>query len=137
MSEIVVHFDGSLDPGQCVKYGFVIYKDGLIVDKMHGNSHNVKVTNIVAEWLGCVRGMAASLRHLDDDVERLCIKGDCQTVIYQATGRYRTKAEHLIPYRDAVRGMTNFVTEDLGITVDFVWHRRNRNGRADTESRKA
>ncbi len=138
MCEIVVHFDGSVEPEQYVQYGFIIYKDGQVVDRGHGRSgEGVKVTHAVAEWLGCVRGMAASLRYLEDSVERLCIKGDNQVVINQASGKWQTRAEHLIPYCEAVQEMTNFVTEDLEIEVDFVWHRRNKNGKADKESRKA
>jgi len=138
MSEVVVHFDGSVDPEECAKYGFIIFKDGQVVFKGHGRSGDgIRATHAVAEWLGCVRGMAASLRYLTEDVERLCIKGDNKVVIGQALHKYKTNAEHLVAYRDAVWEMTDFVTEDLGIKVDFVWHRRNKNGRADAESRKA
>jgi len=138
MSEIVVHFDGSVEPEQFVQYGFIIYKDGQIIDRGHGRSgENVKVTHAVAEWLGLVRGMAASLRYLDEDIERLCIKGDNQVAINQASGKWKTRAKHLIPYHEAVQEMKDFVEEDLEIEVDFVWHRRTKNGKADKESRKA
>lgn len=138
MCEIVVHFDGSVEPEKYAQYGFIIYKDGQIVDRGHGRSgEGVKVSHTVAEWLGCVRGMAASLRYLEKDIERLCIKGDNQVVINQANNKWKTRAEHLIPYCDAVQEMKDFIENDLGIGVDFVWHRRDKNGRADKESRKA
>jgi len=138
MSEIVVHFDGSVEPDQYAQYGFIIYKDGQIIDRGHGKSkEDVKVTHAVAEWLACVRGMAASLKYLTEDIERLCIKGDNQVVINQASGRWHTRAEHLIRYCEAAQEMKDFVVEDLGIVVDFVWHRRHKNGEADKESRKA
>lgn len=138
MSEIVVHFDGSVEPEKYAQYGFIIFKDGQEIDSGHGRSEEGVIVNYsVAEWLACVRGMAASLRYLTEDVERLCIKGDNKVVINQASGNYQTRAEYLIPYRDAVWEMKDFVKQHLNIEVDFVWHRRHKNGKADKESRKA
>ena len=54
-------------------------------------------TNNVAEWAGLCHGLTALSDYTRGAIE---IRGDSQLVIYQLTGRFRVKKQHLKPWKN-------------------------------------
>ena len=79
-------------------------------------------THNVAEYRGLIAGL---LRAAEIGVTELEVWGDSRVVIYQMTGEYQAKAEHLAALRDEARRAA------LKMTVEYDWNPRVENAAAD------
>jgi ribonuclease H / adenosylcobalamin/alpha-ribazole phosphatase len=79
-------------------------------------------THNVAEYRGMIAGL---LRAAEIGVTDLEVWGDSRVVIYQMTGAYQAKAEHLAALRDEARRAA------LKMRVEYLWNRRDENAEAD------
>ena len=102
-------------------YGFTL-KDGegnLLVLEARAFSYT---THNVAEYRGMIAGL---LRAAEIGVTDLQVWGDSRVVIYQMTGAYQARAEHLAALRDEARRAA------LKMSVEYGWNRRDENAEAD------
>jgi ribonuclease HI len=79
-------------------------------------------THNVAEYRGMIAGL---LRAAEIGVTDLQVWGDSRVVIYQMTGAYQARAEHLAALRDEARRAA------LKMSVEYGWNRRDENAEAD------
>jgi ribonuclease HI len=79
-------------------------------------------THNVAEYRGMIAGL---LRAAKIGVTDLEVRGDSRVVIYQMTGAYQAKAEHLAALRDEANRAA------LKMRVEYLWNRRCENAEAD------
>jgi ribonuclease HI len=79
-------------------------------------------THNVAEYRGMIAGL---LRAAEIGVTDLEVWGDSRVVIYQMTGAYQARAEHLAALRDEARRAA------LKMRVEYVWNPRGENAEAD------
>ena len=79
-------------------------------------------THNVAEYRGMIAGL---LRAAEIGVTDLQVWGDSRVVIYQMTGAYQARAEHLAALRDEGRRAA------LKMSVEYGWNRRDENAEAD------
>ena len=79
-------------------------------------------THNVAEYRGMIAGL---LRAAEIGVTDLQVWGDSRVVIYQMTGAYQVRAEHLAALRDEARRAA------LKMNVEYDWNRRDENAEAD------
>ena len=117
-----LRFDGGHRRGiDAAAYGFTL-KDA------EGNllAHEARAigytTHNVAEYRGMIAGL---LRAAEIGVTDLEVRGDSRVVIYQMTGAYQARAEHLAALRDEARRAA------LKMRVEYVWNRRDENAEAD------
>jgi ribonuclease HI len=131
---VTVHFDGACEEigGRRVAgYGFTLEGAGLRHDDFGlavppGHAH---ATNNLAEYVGAICALEWLARQgYAGDVRVL---GDSQLVVRQMTGEYDVKAEHLRPYHDRLAQLASGFRR-----VEFVWVRREENGRADALSKR-
>lgn len=94
--ESKLYFDGSLTKTS-VSWGFILETPNGSFEGQGDVPEEMVQSNNVAEWCGLINGIKKAL---SEGVDVLHILGDSQLVIYQLTGKYRVKAEHLVPLRD-------------------------------------
>ena len=126
-SSLSLYFDGSCFPTGSAAYGAFVVKDGDIVLHQHRFLEAEDGTNNIAEWGGLVAGLRYLRQNYPD--RPIHIFGDSQLVIYQLTGKYACKKEHLMPYlREAKQ-----LLEEANWKAE--WVRRDKNAEADALSK--
>ena len=80
------------------------------------------MTHNVAEYRGMIAGL---LRAAEIGVTDLQVWGDSRVVIYQMTGAFKARAEHLAALRDEARHAA------LEMRVEYLWNPRRENAEAD------
>ena len=117
-----LRFDGGHRRGiEAAAYGFTL-KDAegnLLADEARTIGYT---THNVAEYRGMIAGL---LRAAEIGVADLEVWGDSRVVIYQMTGAYQAKAEHLAALRDEAHRTA------LKMKVEYLWNRRCENAEAD------
>ena len=125
---ISLYFDGSCFPTGTEAHGAYILKDGDNVLHQHNFLEAKEGTNNIAEWAGLVAGLRHLRQHYPD--RGVHIFGDSQLVIYQLTGKYACKKEHLLPYLQEARQLLD------GVDWKAEWVRRDKNSDCDALSKK-
>lgn len=117
-----LRFDGGHRRGIAkAAYGFTL-KDAGGDLLAHGAKAFDYTTQNVAEYRGMIAGL---VRAAEIGVTDLQVWGDSRIVIYQMTGAYQAKAEHLAALRDEARRIA------LTMSVAYDWNRRDENAEAD------
>lgn len=135
---VVVHFDGSCDPGGYGTGGCIIREpDGtcLFFGSMRFGK-STSMTNNVAEYTALGHALRWMLDHRSDLPENLnlLILGDSKLVIEQISGRWKCKKDHLIKLRDRCLE----ILQDLKLTTwRAQWIPREQNEDADGLARLA
>lgn len=126
-SFLCLFFDGSCFPTGSAAYGAFVVKDGSAVLHQHRFLETEDGTNNIAEWAGLVAGLRYVRQNYS--THSLHIFGDSQLVIYQLTGKYACKKEHLMPYLREARQLLD------GADWQAEWLRRDKNTEADALSK--
>jgi ribonuclease HI len=126
--DVAVHFDGAAAKGYGAA-GVVLHRAGKPV-LASGTVLGRGFTCNAAEWIACIKALEAAR---DAGAHRVRVHGDSQLVIRQVTGRYKVKAQHLLPYHEQAQKL---IGEFPG-GVTFRWHRRGRNVEADALAERA
>jgi len=118
-----LRFDGGQPQGiDRAAYGFTLKDaDGNLV--AHEAQTIGYTTHNVAEYRRMIAGL---LRAAEIGVTDLQVWGDSRVVIYQMTGAYQARAEHLAALRDQARRAA------LKMSVKYSWNQRDENVDADT-----
>ncbi|MGA9100249.1 MAG: ribonuclease HI [Methanotrichaceae archaeon] len=130
---ITVYFDGLCyprNPCGVAAYGYLIYRDDLIIHKGFGAVGEGKgMTNNVAEY----EGLKAAAQWLKDNGinEKIIIKGDSQLVIKQINGEWQVSSATSKKYVPQIKRLLE------GMDINFVWTPREENQEADKLSRVA
>ncbi len=120
-------FDGASkgNPGPS-SYGYVLELEG---DEVEGCGFIGISTNNVAEYTALIEGLKKALSM---GIKKIEIFSDSQLVVNQLLGKYKVKAEHLVPlHNEALRLLKSF--ED--VRINFI--RRELNKRADALANRA
>lgn len=126
---LIINADGACSFDGQASFGIVVREQGksplLRMRKVlpPGNTSNE------AEW----RAALAALDYLVVTqmlFARAELRMDSQLVVYQITGRYRVRADHLKPYAEHAAATMRRL-RDIGRRVDVRWVRRERNESAD------
>lgn len=118
-----LRFDGGRRPSiNTAAYGFTL-KDarGNLLTRsaqVIGNE-----THNVAEYRGLIAGLS---RAAELGINDLQVRGDSKVVIFQMTGEWKAKAEHLAALRDEARRVASRIGK-----VEYIWNRRDENSDAD------
>lgn len=133
-ASIEVHCDGSAPPhlngkikcGHVAKdsQGNILWRVRLEKPSAPGNSSNV------AEYLAIVNALKRLIRE-GLQKEDIIIISDSQLAIYQILGRYRVKAQNLLPYFNEVKRLASKYKN-----LKFKWVARENNSEADKLSRE-
>jgi ribonuclease HI len=113
-------------------YGWVIFRDNMIVARGHGGYIRGKdASSNVAEYLGMIEGLEALLdMHATDEPIEIC--GDAQSIIDQMEGRSVVNASSIKPlYRRARKLAKQFQH------LIWLWTPRRDNHTADALTRRA
>jgi len=99
----ILEFDGACrgNPSDYIGIGCIIYNNEKILhDKSeYFTSNIVGGTNNVAEYKALIEGLRLAIQN---NITNILVKGDSQLIINQMTGKYKVKADKLIPlYNDA------------------------------------
>lgn len=115
-------------------YGYVLHKDGAVIEGNGGVIINDHVTNQVAEYMGLIEGLAAMHKHQEFPPVPVKVYGDSKMVIMMAAkkwgfykGLYRPhwKVPHLIPYIEQVNSLGD------PYEIKYQWIPREKNETAD------
>lgn len=132
---LLLNVDGgceSKNPGGVATCGWVIFdpKQNVLIDDYRVvKDGGPLATNNYAEY--CALGLA--LRWLKDQNWRgkILIRGDSKLLVEQVNGRWKCKAEHLIPLRDRIWQLLEEMELCLGNNCTFEWVPREDNAYAD------
>jgi len=80
-------------------------------------------THNVAEYRGLIAGLSCAA---ELDINELEVRGDSKVVIFQMSGEWKAKAEHLATLRDEARRVASRIGK-----VEYIWNRRDENSDAD------
>lgn len=132
-SKVKLFFDGS-HTDVSSGYGFVLERDSKTILESFGTIPRHFTSN-VAEYAGFIAGVKAASELLEAN-ESLQICGDSQLILYQISGKYRVKAEHLKNYCELAKKRIEALKHD-GHRVELTWIRREFNKQADKLAAKA
>jgi ribonuclease HI len=131
-----LHFDGSCwpNPGGLARFGWHFERDGLIVTDHGETGNDVKMSNNVAEFDACARGLLCAYFNLKQDDE-LLVRGDSQLVIKVMNGSWRAGRDKLyFPFfEDADAARVAVLT--LCKRIVFEWIPREKNEICDELSK--
>jgi len=88
-----------------------------------------RMTNNAAEYEGLLRGLAMAREH---GATRLEVRSDSELLVYQLTGRYKTRAPHLAELADRARALAADFSSVRDVPIP-----RERNVEADRLANKA
>ena len=128
---IIAQFDGGGGSDGTKKvYGVHIVdaKTGNTLHVAYGLLPNVDTFN-TAEWVAAKTALAICWL-FKDDISGVVIQGDSQLVIKQLNGEYKCCKPHLIPFLESSREIADKLL-GKGISVEYNWVRREKNGTAD------
>ena len=117
-----LRFDGGHRRGiDAAAYGFVLTDadDKPLADEAQVFGYT---THNVAEYRGMIAGLSCAAKIGVTDLQVL---GDSRVVIYQMTGAYRAKAQHLAALRDEACQVASTMS------VEYDWNPRCENAEAD------
>jgi ribonuclease H / adenosylcobalamin/alpha-ribazole phosphatase len=120
-------FDGAClpNPGGIGSFGFVLYKNGEVIDYGRGEiGQGPYMTSVVADYYAVSSGLDSVIRHIDGQAE-LAIYGDSQYAVSQITKPMHERWDLQV---------INFKLKDLarmGVTVSVTWTPRASNKIAD------
>lgn len=117
-------FDGSKKE-RTIGAGFVLYRNEEIILKEKYTFENSGFSSNVAEYLGLIHGL---LRCIDLGIDTLEVYGDSQLVIYQVTGKNKTKSENMKILNITVNQIKSMFT-----SIEFYWIPREGNQEADRQ----
>jgi ribonuclease HI len=128
-----VNFDGlcqPYNPGGIACYAFVVQNKaqeyGLAAEPFSDNA-----SNNVAEYTAVIKGLEWLIRGNHND-ENIIVRGDSKLVIFQIKGKYKVKAQRIIPlYNKLIALIPKFKY------INFEWVSREENREADRLSYKA
>jgi len=135
---LFLYFDGlcePVNPGGIATYGFVVTRNGNVIHEECGlvgaGYRGDDVSNNVAEYVALIKGLEWIIGNNLAD-EEITVRGDSQLVVNQLNGKYKVKAERLIPlHARAVELLKKFRSYKI------EWIPRKENSRADSLTRKA
>ena len=130
---ITIYFDGLCrpkNPGGVATYGYLIYRDGKIVNSGYGMvGSGPGMTNNVAEYSALKQAAEWVSRHGGD--EEIEIKGDSQLVIHQMNGTWQVRSSTSKKFVPEIRRLLK------GRKIQFIWIPREQNVEADELSNLA
>lgn len=132
---IVVFVDGLCEPrnpGGVAAYGFVIYKDGKVIERGYGVAgEGPGASNNLAEYAALVAALEFLLEAgLVGESVKIC--SDSRLLVNQMSRRWRARGGLYVPmYRRAAELAARFPK------ISFVWVPREENVEADSLSRLA
>jgi ribonuclease HI len=154
--KIEVYFDGlcqPYNPGGIACYAFVIKKDGYNNNNNNDDDDETCVgqtiysqyglaaepftndaSNNVAEYMGIIKALEwlLLLPQLNDDNNKIIVRGDSKLVVYQTKGKYKVKASRIVPLHQTVMSLISKFK-----VLDIEWVPREQNMDADRLSNKA
>ena len=80
-------------------------------------------THNVAEYRGLIAGLSCAAELGINDLQ---VRGDSKVVIFQMSGEWKAKAEHLAALRDEARRVASRIGK-----VEYIWKPRGENTDAD------
>lgn len=119
-------FDGS-KKDRTISAAYIIYRDNEIIHKETVTFENSGFSSNVAEYLGIIHGLIACIQLGITEVE---VFGDSQLVIYQITGKNKTKSENMKILNILVSRLKIFFDD-----IEFNWIPREKNTEADRQSK--
>jgi len=135
-----LEFDGAcepINPGGIPAYGWALKRNNRIVKqdgyRVPESLFCFQRTNNVAEFYAVIMGLGA-LNPIEK-TDELVIMGDSKLVINCVSGKWKTKAAHLIPLRDRAQFLINELV-DYGWTISLQWIPREMNAYADSLSKQ-
>lgn len=134
MTPVVLYFDGLCEPRNPGGYAcwawVALARDGSVVASARGCiGHGVGMTNNLAEYESLIQGLTGLWEAGHRDV---VVRGDSQLVVNQVNGTWACNAAHLRGLRDRARALV----AQAGVRR-LEWVPREKNARADSESRRA
>lgn len=154
--KIEVYFDGlcqPYNPGGIACYAFVIKKDGYNNNNNNDDDDETclgqtiysqyglaaepftnDASNNVAEYMGIIKALEwlLLLPQLNDDNNKIIVRGDSKLVVYQTKGKYKVKASRIVPLHQTVMSLISKFK-----VLDIEWVPREQNMDADRLSNKA
>lgn len=121
-----LYFDGAKKE-RTISSAYIIYRNDEIIHKETVTFENSGFSSNVAEYLGLIHGLVACV---ELGITELKVFGDSQLVIYQVTGKNKTKSENM--------KILNIMVARLKIMFDeleFNWVPREKNSEADREAK--
>jgi ribonuclease HI len=143
--EYTLHFDGSCwpNPGGTAAYGFLLKREGLVVDSGHGViGSGPLMSNNLAEFYALGTGLNAfrDQHCVGLDLTILKVYGDSDLVVkmmmrVQRTGEIKGDPSKLYfpAYEGAIQSLENIARS--GVDVDFKWIPREENQECDDLSK--
>lgn len=134
MADVTLYFDGLAEPwkaGQqrnpgCCCYGFVILRDGVVVEEGSGHLEGVKSNNC-GEYAALLNGLGRAIdMKLGGSIE---IFGDSKLVVEQVNGNWRINKPHLQLYVDSIHKLLKWFD-----SWSIQWVPREENEHADALS---
>ncbi len=104
--ELILHTDGGSrgNPGPSAIGGVLYSKDHDVIATFSAKIQDT--TNNVAEYLALIKGLTLAKEH---NAAILHVHMDSELIIRQLEGKYKVKAEHLLPYfTEAKAKLTHF-----------------------------
>jgi ribonuclease HI len=136
MSEYVLNFDGSIskNPGGFAACGYVLKKNGVIIDQEAYKIGEGPFSNNYAEFYGAYLGLQEA-RWLVEPKDKIFVRGDSQLAINVLAGRWKSDSLKLYyPAYEKADNITKLLRK-MGCYVDFSWVPRKMNQEADELSK--
>jgi ribonuclease HI len=135
-----INFDGACEPfnpGGTASYGFILYRNGLVVKEDHGIiGKGEGMTNNVAEHCALKEALTLFLSQIETEKgpHILTIYGDSKLVINQIVKKWKAKDGSYLPYyKENMRLMREL--HKKGVQVNAQWIPREMNQKADDLSK--
>jgi ribonuclease HI len=138
----ILYFDGcceEVNPGGTGAWGWLLVGETARLSSGMGSTPaGPGSTNNVAEYHALGFGLKDVIEAIAsvERFGRLTVRGDSQLVIYQMTGKWACRKEHLIKLRDRCRELAKEI-EGRGVKIDYEWVPREQNAEADALSQRA
>lgn len=119
---LIIQIDGCAIPNPgTVSIAVVTFKD----DEKVGQYSKVigEGTNNMGEYMACVKALQIAKKMGEKEI---MIQSDSQLLVNQLNGKYKVKAEKLIPIHKKIKELVTWFDK-----VEFVWISRNSNELAD------
>jgi len=114
------------NPGPA-SYGFVIFRDGEILERKGGRLGNT--TNNVAEYQALIHGLS---RLVELAATHIVVKADSELMVRQMNGIYKVKAPGIIPLFQQAKALCQKFTK-----IEVLHVRREENSLADAMANDA
>lgn len=127
---LTLESDGGCEPNPGEgQIGVVVKKDGVTCHEISARIGHA--TNNIAEWQAAIRALDYAVGYTMAYPERnVELRMDSQLVVYQLTGRWKTKNAGLKPLLTKGQALLSALKEQ-GVTVRVYWIPREQNRDAD------